>query len=247
MKTIGLIGGASCESTIEYYKIINHRTNELLGNHHSAKIILVSVNFDEIVHAFYDDRWDIISKIMNNAAHQLKLAGANFIAICCNTLHKIAQTVANSTPLPFLHILEPTAKEIKKSNINKVALLGTQFTMNGSFHQNYLCERFNIECIIPDDNDIELINSIIFDELCHGIINDNSRASILKIINTMKEKGAQGIILACTELPLFLPFDPSLQIPIFNTTLLHANAIADYALGNPHMSKTKFYEIKLSA
>lgn len=232
MKTVGLIGGTSCESMAAYYRIINLRINKLLGGHHSAKLVIVNLDFNEIVPAFYENRWDDIEKIMVNAGRQLERAGVDFIAICCNTLHKVALNMSKIIQLPLLHILEPTGQEIKRHKISKVGLLGTKFTMSGNFHSDYLYKHFQIESVTPTDEEKEIIDKIIFSELCYGILRDEAKQILLEIIDSLRQKGAQGIVLGCTELFMLFPPTCDLKIPIFDTTELHANAIVDYALEN---------------
>jgi len=229
MKTIGLIGGASYQSTLTYYKMINEQVNQQLGKQHSAKIVMVSLEFNEIVDAFYENRWNDIRRIMIDAAYRLKRAGADFIAICCNTLHKVAPDVADAVQLPLLHILNPTAAAIQKLKLCQVAVLGARFTMQELFHRDYLVNTFGIRTLVPNKKDIERLNAVIFDELCYGIICDDSRQTITEIIHRLEQDGAQGVVLACTELPNLLPL-PQVSVPIFNTTALHADAIVARAL-----------------
>jgi aspartate racemase len=230
MKIIGLIGGTSYESMATYYKMINVETNKLLGEPHSAKMVMVSLDFNEIVPAYHINKWENVEKILINAAQQLERAGADFIAICCNTLHKIAPAIKRVSKLPLLHIFEPVGQAIKQHKINKVGLLGTQCTMDDTFHSHYLKEHFQITSITPCEQEKQRINAIILAQLCYGIVTEKAKHEFLEIINSLKAEGAQGIILACTELYMLLSTSSDLEIPIFDTTELHAKAIVNYAL-----------------
>ena len=232
MKTIGLIGGASYESTLEYYQSINSEVNKLLGQHYSAEILLYSFNFNELVKAFYEDCWNDIEHMMINAIRRLERGGADFIAICCNTLHKAVPAIEKTVNLPLLHILTPVGNEIKKAGINKVALLGSKFTMDGDFHKDYLFNHFQIETILPKQEEKEIINTIIFDELCYGVVKDQSKKIIFDIIKVLTQKGAQAVILGCTELYMLFSSPNDIQIPFFDTTSLHSKGIVSYALDN---------------
>lgn len=228
MKTIGLIGGISYQSTLNYYQSINQYINQQLGKQHSAKIIIVSLDFNEIFDAICTNNLDDIKHIMIDAGHCLKQSGADFIAICCNTLHKVAPDIIEAVQLPLFHILDPTAAAIQNLKIKHVALLGTQFTMQQSFHKNYL-NTFGIRTILPNTRDADLVNTIIFDELCHGIIHETSRQAVSEIIHRLEQEGAEGIVLACTELPNLLPLS-EVSLPIFDTTALHSRAIGALSL-----------------
>ncbi|MGB6977551.1 MAG: amino acid racemase [Gammaproteobacteria bacterium] len=243
MKTIGLIGGASYQSSIEYYRLINEKTNQLLGGQYSAKIVMVSLNFHEIVEAFYSDRWNHIEKIMISAIRQLEHADVDFIAICCNTLHKIASIIAQSSTLPFLHILEPTGQQIKRQKINTVGILGSKFTMQGIFHKDYLHSKFQVNSITPNEKEQEIVNTIIFDELCYGVVKEESKQTILRVITSLQQRGAQGIVLGCTELPSLLQSVTNLKIPLFNTTFFHAEAITHFALSESLQEEMHFKKV----
>lgn len=251
MKTIGLIGGVSYQSSLEYYRLINKKTNDLLGGQEAAQIIMISLNFGVILEAFYNEAWNEITKIMLDAARRLENSGADFIAISCNTLHKVIPAIEREIAVPFLHILEPTAQSIKKQNISCVCLLGSKFMMHSQFHKDYLFNKFQIKSITPNYDEREIINKIILDELCYGVINEKSKFSLLNIINSLGQRGAEGIILGCTELPLLLPLAPHLKIPLFNTTYLHAEAITHFALSDSlqkemHFKKVANYSLPLT-
>lgn len=228
MKTIGLIGGTSFESTITYYQIINKTVNHILGGHHSAKCILYSVDFHDIESNILSDKWNEISPILINAAITLEKAGVDFIIICTNTLHKLVPNIMKEINIPILHIAELTADELILNNIKKVGLLGTKPTMVLNFYKGKLIQR-GIDVIIPSTEDTEIINSIIFDELCHGIVNEKSKNEYLRIINSLHKNGAEGIILGCTEIGLLVQ-QADTKIPLFDTTFIHAEKAAKLSL-----------------
>lgn len=232
MRTIGLIGGISCESTAIYYRIINQKVNTVLGKHNNAKIMLVSLNFNDIVEGIFSNNWEVVAKLMIDAAKQLERAGVDFIAICSHTLYKVAPSIQNAIHVPLLHILDPVVGEIKARNLSKIGLLGTKFTMEGVFHTDYLRKNFAITPILPNPQEKEVINRIIFDELCRGIVRNESKEILFNVVESLKEQGAEGVILACTELPLLLPLLANSTIPVFDATALHANAIAVAAINN---------------
>lgn len=228
MKTIGLIGGMSWESTVPYYQIINEEVKNRLGGLHSARIILYSVEFDEIERCQSSGDWDKSAMILGNAAKRLQAAGADFILICTNTMHKVAPQIASMIHVPVVHIADATADELEKFRLRKIALLGTKYTMTEDFYRQKLIDR-GFDVIIPEDKDIELINNIIFHELCVGEIRDHSRKEFQRIIDKLREKGAEGVILGCTEIGLLIhPSDSSL--PIFDTTQIHAKRAVEIAL-----------------
>ncbi|MGL5440701.1 MAG: aspartate/glutamate racemase family protein [Filifactoraceae bacterium] len=228
MKTIGLIGGMSWESTIPYYRIINEEIKNKLGGLHSAKIILYSVDFDEIEKCQSSGEWEKSGYLLGKAAQGLEVAGADFILICTNTMHKVAPQIASMINIPIVHIADATADELQKCHIQKVGLLGTKYTMTQDFYKQKLVER-GIEVIIPNDSDIDIVNDIIFRELCLGKIRKESLAQFKKIIDSLKEKGADSVILGCTEIGL-LVHQPDSSLPIFDTTFIHAKRAAEIAL-----------------
>ena len=225
MKTIGLIGGMSFESTVEYYKIINSEFQKRLGGNNSAKIILHSMNFQEIVELQFKSEWNKLGEILSEAAVKLEKCGADYILICTNLMHKVAPQVEKSVSIPLLHIADVTAQEIKNQNIHKVGLLGTVFTMEEDFYKKRV-EDQGIEVVIPDDEDREEVSRIIYKELCRGIYLEESRKKYEQVIEKMVEKGAQGVILGCTEIPLLLN---KTIVPCFNTTLIHATSAVEAA------------------
>ncbi len=228
MKIIGLIGGMSWESTKEYYQIINRTVQDKLGGFNSAKCILYSFNFAEIKSLQDSDDWQSLSKMMVGAAKALQRAGADFIVICANTMHKIADDIEEKARLPVLHIADATAKRIVEKGIKKVGLLGTRFTMQQDFYKKKL-EKWGIQAIIPLRNEQQMVDDIIYSELCLGILNPFSKERIKIAIKNLIAEGAQGIILGCTELPLLLKQD-DVEVPLFNTTEIHAKAAVDFAL-----------------
>ena len=231
MKVIGLLGGMSWESSLEYYRIINETVKERLGGLHSAKCILYSVDFEEIEKLQNEGKWDELTRIMIESAQNLEKAGANMVLICTNTMHKMANEVQNAIQVPLLHIADAAAEKIKEKNLKKVGLLGTKYTMEQDFYKGRIKEKYNIDVIIPDSDEREDIHNAIFNELCLGQIKDESREKYKKIINNLAKNGAEGIILGCTEIPLLIN-QKDFTIPIFDTTLIHSIFAVDYALNN---------------
>lgn len=229
MKTIGLIGGMSWESTVTYYQIINEVVKEQLGGLHSAKVLLYSVDFFEIEACQAKGEWDKSADILASAAKSLEKAGADFIVICTNTMHKVVPQIKSEINIPILHIAEATAEELNSNHIKRVALLGTKYTMTQAFYKDKLIDA-GIEVLVPEDEDIEFVNHVIYDELCLGIISDESKEGYLRIIEKQAQKGAQGVILGCTEIGLLIkPEDTTL--PVFDTTQIHAAKAAMLSIG----------------
>ena len=228
MKTIGLIGGMSWESTATYYKIINEEIKAHLGGLHSAKILLYSVDFSEIEECQAKGEWERAGDILAGVAKNLELAGADFIAICTNTMHKVEPQISANFQIPILHIATATADELKAQNIDKTILLGTKYTMTQDFYKEKLIEQ-GIEVFIPNDDEIEFINSVIFNELCLGKILSSSKDKFLKIIDRLANLGAKSVILGCTEIGLLISQD-DLEILVFDTTIIHAKKCAKMAL-----------------
>jgi len=229
MKTIGLIGGMSWLSTAEYYRIINQEVNKRVGGLHSAKILMYSVDFDTIEKMQTEGRWDDATNMLVDIAIKLENGGADCIVICTNTMHKIADDVQKNVSIPLLNIVDATAERIKAKGLKKVGLLGTKFTMKEDFYRGRLYKNFGIETIIPGDEDIKTVNDIIYKELCLGKINQSSKDKIIKIINGLADNGAEGVILGCTELPLLVKQE-DVNIPLFDTTQIHAEYAVEYAL-----------------
>ena len=228
MKTIGLIGGMSWESTVTYYKIINETVKEKLGGFHSAKCILYSVDFQEIEECQANGNWEKSGEILGEAANNLEKAGADFIVICTNTMHKVVNQIKEKISIPILHIAEMTAEKILEKGLKNIALLGTKYTMEQDFYKSKLIEK-GINVIIPDKNDIEIINKVIYDELCLGIINSNSKKKFLEIVDKLRNKGAEGIILGCTEIGLLIKNEDT-DVPLFDTAIIHAEQAAIYSI-----------------
>ena len=228
LKIIGLIGGMSWESTVTYYKIINETVKEKLGGLHSAKCILYSVDFQEIEECQANGNWEKSGEILGEAAYNLEKAGADFIVICTNTMHKVVNQIKEKISIPILHIAEMTAEKILEKGLKNIALLGTKYTMEQDFYKSKLIEK-GINVIIPDKNDIEIINKVIYDELCLGIINSNSKKKFLEIVDKLRNKGAEGIILGCTEIGLLIK-NADTDVPLFDTAIIHAEQAAIYSI-----------------
>ena len=230
MKTIGLIGGMSWESTVTYYQIINETVKNKLGGLHSAKILLYSVDFAEIEKCQAKGEWEKSAEILSDAAKSLQAAGADFIVICTNTMHKVAPQIQKEINIPIIHIATATATKLKDDHIKKVGLLGTKYTMTQDFYKEKLIEN-GIEVVIPDKEDIEIVNDIIYNELCLGIIRKESRKEYMRIIESLKEKGAKGVILGCTEIGLLIKQKDS-TLPVYDTTEIHALVAVEEALSH---------------
>lgn len=228
MKTIGLIGGMSWESTVTYYKIINETVKEKLGGLHSAKCILYSVDFQEIEECQANGNWEKSGEILGEAANNLEKAGADFVVICTNTMHKVINQIKEKISIPILHIAEMTAEKILEKGLKNIALLGTKYTMEQDFYKSKLIEK-GLNVIIPDKNDIEIINKVIYDELCLGTINSNSKKKFLEIVDKLRSKGAEGIILGCTEIGLLIKNEDT-DVPLFDTAVIHAEEAAIYSI-----------------
>ena len=229
MKTIGLIGGMSWESTVTYYQVINETIKRELGGLHSAKILLYSVDFDEIEKCQASGEWDRSADVLTDAAVRLERAGADFIVICTNTMHKVAPQVSARISIPIIHIAEATAEKLKEQGIATVGLLGTKYTMTQDFYKAKLTEA-GIHVVIPDESDVETVNSVIYDELCLGGIRRESKEKYLAIIDKLADAGAQGVILGCTEIGLLVHQEDT-DLPVFDTTLIHAEKAALSSIG----------------
>jgi aspartate racemase len=229
MKTIGLIGGMSWESSAEYYRIINRETNRRLGGVHSAQCLMWSFDFEEIKHLQHDGEWDKLADAMKGAAIRLERGGADFLVICTNTMHRLADAVSSAVGIPLLHIADPTAEKIKAAGLSRIGLLGTAFTMEQDFYKGRLQERHGLDVIVPDAEDRRVVHEIIYKELVLGQIRPESRQAYRDIIARLIERGAQGIILGCTEIMLLVKEEDS-AVPLFDTTTIHAVAAVDHAL-----------------
>ena len=230
MKTIGLIGGISWQSSTTYYQVINRKTNDLLGGSHSAKVLMYSVDFDEVSRMQHEGRWDDFQDLLIDVAKRLERGGADFFLICANTPHIVADAVASAVAIPLVHIGDAVGQAIKEAGFSKVGLLGTRFTMEEDFLKDRLREKFGIESIVPEKEDRDIVHSVIYNELVNGDIRDESRKEYLRIIDKLTAEGAEAIILGCTEIPLLIkPTDT--EAPLFDTATIHAERAVDLALG----------------
>ena len=229
MKTIGLLGGMSWESTVTYYQTINALVKQQLGGFHSAKILLYSVNFDPIEKLQHKGDWAGTAEILTKAAMNLENGGADFLLICTNTMHRVAPQIQESLTIPILHIADATAEELKKSKINKVGLLGTAFTMEHDFYKGRLREKHGLKVITPDQEDRTLVHDVIYNELCMGKFNENSKNAYMQVIEKLKESGAEAVILGCTEIALLVGKEKT-SIPMFDTARIHAQKSVELAL-----------------
>ena len=229
MKTIGLIGGMSWESSIEYYRIINEATRDELGGLHSAKSIMYSVEFAEIEALQHAGRWDEAARILVAAAQSLEKGGADFVLICTNTMHKLYEDVQQQIEIPMLHIADATAQVIKAGGLGRVGLLGTRFTMEEDFYKGRLIEKYSLAVMVPPAAEMQAVHRIIYDELCAGKIMAASRQTYIEIINRLVGAGAEGVILGCTEIGLLVRQEDC-SVPLFDTTAIHAKAAVKWAL-----------------
>ena len=229
MKTIGLIGGMSWESSAVYYKLLNEIVKEKLGGFHSCKNIMLTVDFAEIEELQSKEDWNALDKKMVVAAKQLESAGADIILICANTMHLCEPAISKQISIPVLHIADATGQEIVKQKMKKVALLGTKYTMEKDFYKEYISNKFGIEVIIPGKTECENIHRIIYEELVQGKILNESRKTYIQIIENLKNNGAEGVILGCTEIPQLIS-NEDVSIPVFDTTKIHAKKAVEWAL-----------------
>lgn len=229
MKTIGLIGGMSWESTVDYYRYLNEGVKESLGGLSSAEILLYSYNFSEVELLQHSGDWDGLTKDMVEKAVRLEKAGADMIAICTNTMHIMAPDIEKAVNIPLIHIADAAGSVIKEKGQKKVALLGTTFTMNGDFYKGRIKEKFDIEVIVPNEEDKQTVHNIIYNELCKGIIKEESKSKYIEIIEKLAKEGAEGVILGCTEIPLLIKTGDT-SISVYDTTKIHSDAILKEAL-----------------
>jgi aspartate racemase len=230
MKTIGLIGGMSWESTLPYYRHVNEAIKARLGGLHSARLVLYSVDFHEIEQLQRSGDWQRAGALLGEAAVSLERAGAEFLVLCTNTMHKVADAIEQAVGIPLLHIADPTAEAIRASGLQRVGLLGTRFTMEQPFYRERLENRHGIQVLVPDEADRLLVHRVIYEELCLGTVREESRQAYREVIARLVAQGAQAVILGCTEIGLLVG-DADAAVPLFDTTLLHARAAADQALG----------------
>ena len=229
MKTIGLLGGMSWESTVEYYRLLNESVKAELGGLHSAKILMYSVDFEELVTLKHQGNWAKIGRILSTAATQLEGAGADCLLLATNTMHKVAEAITLSTTIPFIHIADATADAIKQQSINRVGLLGTRFTMEESFYKDRLIHQHGLAVQVPSSEERDRIHDIIYDELCLGEIKDSSRDYFRQSIAHLVDCGAEAIILGCTEIGLLVSTKDS-SVPVFDTTEIHTKAAVSWAI-----------------
>lgn len=234
MKMIGLLGGMSWESTELYYRQINEGVKKKLGGLHSAHIAMVSVDFHDIETLQHQGQWEQAGNMLTTAAQQIEAAGADFLLICTNTMHKVAPQIEQGISIPILHLADATAEQIKQQGMTTVGLLGTAFTMEENFYRGRLADRHGLTVIVPPEGDRQTIHHIIYNELCLGIVNDASRQEYVRIMNAMQEEGAEGIIEGCTEIAMLVQQQHT-EIPLFDTTTIHAKAAVALALGDRHL------------
>jgi aspartate racemase len=229
MKTIGLLGGMSWESTLEYYRIINQTVKARLGGSHSAQCLLYSLDFAEVEALQHAGEWDALTQVIIAAVKRLERGGADSLVICTNTMHRMAEAVQAATPLPLLHIADATAAAVKAQGLHTVGLLGTRFTMQGDFYRGRLQRQHELTVLIPAEAGRDAVHRIIYDELIQGIIREESRRAYQDVIADLAARGAQGVILGCTEIPLLIN-QADVVVPVFDTTTLHAQAAVEWAL-----------------
>ncbi|MFP4513859.1 MAG: aspartate/glutamate racemase family protein [Acidimicrobiales bacterium] len=230
MRTIGLIGGMSWQSTEGYYRLINEQVQSRLGGHHSARLVLWSVDFAEIEAMQAEGRWDEAGEVLADAARRLEVAGAEIVALCTNTMHKVADVVIAAIEVPFVHLADVTAEAVLAEGVKQVGLLGTAFTMEQAFHRDRLASH-GLTVVVPSERDRADVHRIIFEELVHGITDDVSRRRYQEVIERLVEEGADGVVLGCTEIELLID-QGDVSVPLFPTTKLHANAVVDAALSD---------------
>jgi aspartate racemase len=229
MRTIGLIGGMSWESSAEYYRIVNEAVKGRLGGLHSAQVLLYSVDFAQIEELQHAGEWEQAADILVDAARRLERGGADFLVLCTNTMHKVADSITDAVALPFVHIADPTAAQIKEAGFATIGLLGTAFTMEQEFYKGRLTGQHGLTVLVPDEDDRALVHRVIYDELCLGIVREESREAYRQVMARLVERGAQAIILGCTEIMLLVGDDDA-TVPLFDTTRIHAETAAALAL-----------------
>ncbi|HBT72972.1 MAG TPA: aspartate/glutamate racemase family protein [Lysinibacillus sp.] len=228
MKTIGLIGGMSWESSAAYYRLMNEQVKQRLGGLHSAKCILYSVDFQQIEHFQAKGEWDKAGNVLAQAAQSLERAGADFVIICTNTMHKVIDIIEAAITIPILHIADATARQIKEAGLQKIALLGTKYTMEQAFYKARV-EGFGIEVIVPDSHERMEVNRIIYEELCLGIIKQDAKSYYIQVVEELVQAGAQGVILGCTEIGLLIQQE-DISVPVFDTAAIHAQTAVSMAI-----------------
>jgi aspartate racemase len=229
MKTIGLLGGMSWESTLGYYRQINQGVREVLGGLHSAKIVMYSVDFEPVEKMQRAGDWEGTAKILAEAAKNIEAAGADFLVLCTNTMHKVAPQIESAISIPLLHIADATAEVLIREGIRTVGLLGTGFTMEQDFYKGRLSNNFGLNVLVPGDSDREIVHRVIYDELCLGKVNENSKIEYLRIIDALSEQGAEAVILGCTEIGILVN-QADTSVRLFDTTGIHADKAVEYAI-----------------
>jgi aspartate racemase len=229
MKTLGLIGGMSWESTVIYYRLINQYLRDRLGGLHSAQLLMWSFDFHEVELLQSEGRWDEASTRMVDAAQRLKTGGAEILMICCNTMHLMADDIEAATGLPLVHIADATAASVKERGVGRVALLGTGYTMEKEFYRGRMEDRHGLEVLIPGSNDRKIVHDIIYDDLCRGVVRPEAKTRYLEIVDRLLDRGAEGLILGCTEIGLLIGQN-DLDVPVFDSLEIHAKAAVDAAL-----------------
>jgi aspartate racemase len=229
MKTIGLIGGMSWESSAEYYRMINQEMKRRLGGHNNARSLMLTVNFHEIEALQHQGEWETLAALMQDAARRLETGGADCIVLCTNTMHKAAAQIEAAVSIPFLHIADPTAEAIKQQGFSRIGLIGTRFTMEHAFYRGRLESRHGLSVLTPGDADRDIVHKVIYEELCHGKMPDASRREYQRVIDDLKARGAEALILGCTEITLLIKPEHS-TLPVFDTTRIHAEAAVSFAL-----------------
>jgi len=229
MRVIGLLGGMSWESTAEYYRLINQGVRSRLGRQHSAKILMYSVDFEEIDRLQESEEWGRAGELLAADALRLERGGADILALCTNTMHKVAPAIEAVVRIPLMHIADATAEAVKEAGIDRVGLLGTRFTMEEDFYRGRLSEKHGLDVLVPDADERSLVNRVIYEELCQGAVLEGSRQAYVRIIERLAEEGAQGVILGCTEIGLLIKSEDS-RLPVFDTTQIHAERAVELAL-----------------
>ncbi|MGF6968094.1 aspartate racemase [Paraburkholderia sp. WC7.3g] len=230
MKTIGVIGGMSWESSTEYYRLLNRHAKARLGGHHNARSLLLTVDFASIEANQRAGDWHALGEQIADAARQLERGGAELVILATNTMHRVCESIEQAITVPFLHIADPTGAALRAAGVERVGLLGTRYTMEQTFYTGRLRERYGLETLVPDDDERSDVHRIIYDELCHGNVEDASRKVYQRVIEHLAARGAQAVILGCTEITLLIKPEDSV-LPVFDTTALHAQAAVEWAIG----------------
>jgi aspartate racemase len=229
MKTIGVIGGMSWESSAEYYRLLNRHAKARLGGHHNARSLLLTVDFASIEANQRAGDWQALGEQMADAARRLERGGADLVILATNTMHRVCESIEQAIKVPFLHIADPTGAALRAAGVERVGLLGTRYTMEQTFYTGRLRERYGLDTLVPDDGERAEVHRIIYDELCHGSVGDASRKVYQRVIEHLAERGAQAVILGCTEITLLIKPEDSV-LPVFDTTALHAQAAVEWAI-----------------